>query len=71
MSDICDAADEVIQEGLDHALANIQRYQGISATECQCGEEIPEGRRMAIPGVRLCIGCANREAMWKQGVRRI
>jgi len=29
-----------------------------SATECRmCGEEIPEGRRRAIPGVVLCVTC--------------
>lgn len=31
-----------------------------SATHCRdplCGEEIPEARRLAQPGVQLCIGC--------------
>ncbi|MCS6115242.1 TraR/DksA C4-type zinc finger protein [Shewanella baltica] len=29
-----------------------------SATECaECGNEIPEGRRKAILGVRLCVTC--------------
>lgn len=70
-ADICDTADEVIQEDLNHALANIPRYSGVSANECQCGEEIPEGRRQAIPGVQLCIDCANREALEKNGVRRV
>lgn len=34
MVDICDYADEVIAEDLSHALANIPRYEGVSATEC-------------------------------------
>lgn len=70
MSDICDDADVVIEEARNRALAQIPRYTGISAKECECGEEIPEGRRQAIPGVKLCVGCAERVALVKQGVRR-
>ncbi|MEY0604640.1 TraR/DksA family transcriptional regulator, partial [Providencia huaxiensis] len=25
----------------------------------ECGETIPEARRLALPGVRLCITCQN------------
>lgn len=29
-----------------------------SAKECDdCGDEIPEKRRMVVPGVRLCVHC--------------
>lgn len=70
MADVCDEADIVIEEGLKRTLSQIPRYTGISATECECGEEIPEGRRLAIPGVALCTPCAEREALVKQGVRR-
>ena len=29
-----------------------------SLTECDaCGEDIPEGRRLAVPGVTMCIYC--------------
>ncbi len=32
---------------------------GESARDCaECGEEIPEKRRMALPGVKLCVDCA-------------
>lgn len=32
--------------------------QGESLTHCaECEEEIPERRRLAIPGVKLCIDC--------------
>ncbi|MHA6128891.1 TraR/DksA C4-type zinc finger protein [Pseudomonas fluorescens group sp. PF-1] len=71
MSDICDDADILIEQRRDQALAQIPRYTGISATECECGEDIPEGRRQAIPGVQLCVGCAERVALVKQGVRRL
>lgn len=70
MSDICDDADILIEQRREQALAQIPRYTGISATECECGEEIPEGRRQAIPGVQLCVGCAERVALVNGGVRR-
>lgn len=71
MVDIADLADEAIEESLNRSIAKIPRYTGTSATECECGEEIPEGRRLAIPGVRLCVGCAERETLLKRGVRRV
>ena len=31
---------------------------GESLTHCEdCGEEIPEARRQAVPGVRRCVAC--------------
>lgn len=71
MVDIADLADEAIEESLNRSIAQIPRYTGISATECEdCGEEIPEGRRNAVKGVKLCTACAERVALVKQGVRR-
>lgn len=72
MADIVDLADVVIEEALNRSLSQIPRYTGVSATECvECGELIPEGRRLAIPGVQLCTPCAEREALAKNGVRRL
>jgi phage/conjugal plasmid C-4 type zinc finger TraR family protein len=71
MVDIADLADEAIEESLNRAIAQIPRYTGISAFECECGEEIPEGRRNAVKGVKLCVSCAEREALVEQGVRRL
>ena len=32
-----------------------------SAHECvECGADIPEGRRLALPGVQVCVRCAER-----------
>ena len=71
MADICDDASIVIEQTLNRSLAHIPRYTGISATECvECGDVIPEGRRVAIPGVTLCTPCAECEALAKKGVRR-
>jgi phage/conjugal plasmid C-4 type zinc finger TraR family protein len=39
-------------------LARSRLPEGEGATHCEeCEEEIPEARREAIPGVRLCINC--------------
>lgn len=71
MADICDDAEVVIQEALNRSLSQIPRYTGVSATErVECGEGIPEGRRMAIPGVTLCAPCKALDDVRKQGVRR-
>lgn len=70
MADDIDIAQERIEADLAHRIASRIVYTGVSATECECGEEIPEGRRLAIPGVKLCVGCAERESLVKQGVRR-
>ena len=70
MADEIDIAQERIEADIAHRIASRTVYTGISATECDCGEEIPEGRRLAIPGVRLCVGCAERVALVRGGVRR-
>lgn len=70
MADEIDIAQERIEADMAHRIATRTVYTGISATECECGEEIPEGRRQAIPGVKLCVGCAERVTLVKGGVRR-
>ncbi len=38
--------------------ARKQLPQGESLRFCaECEEEIPEGRRLALPGVQLCVAC--------------
>ena len=42
-----------------------------SLAECEeCGEDIPEARRAAIPGVRLCIYCQERAERFKANYRQ-
>ncbi|KPA90620.1 TraR/DksA family transcriptional regulator [Pseudomonas asplenii] len=60
--DDLDRASEVEEANRDAALAahlaRSHRPIGNSATHCEdCGSDIPEGRRLAIPGVLLCIDC--------------
>lgn len=54
------AVQEQIDAGIDDAvkLARSRLPEGESLTHCTvCEEEIPEKRRKAVPGVRLCIQC--------------
>ena len=35
------------------------RYVGVSAKTCvECEDEIPEARRVALPGIKTCVDCA-------------
>ena len=58
------ARDGAVQEQIDATveeaiqLAKSRLPKGESLTHCQkCETIIPEPRRKAIPGVRLCVGC--------------
>lgn len=51
-----DQIDASVEDAVKRARSRLPR--GKSLTHCaECGAEIPEARREAIPGVRLCIGC--------------
>ncbi|MGR3792372.1 DksA/TraR family C4-type zinc finger protein [Vannielia sp. SX4] len=59
------AKDGAVSEQIEASISDeLQRMkakrapQGESLTHCaECEEEIPEKRRLAIPGVKLCIDC--------------
>lgn len=58
------AKDGAVQEQIDDSVNDaVQRVRsklpaGESLTHCaECGDEIPEGRRRALAGVRRCIAC--------------
>ncbi len=60
------ARDGAVQEQIEASIADelarlrAERAEprGESMRECvECGETIPEARRDAVPGVRLCIDC--------------
>lgn len=51
-----DQIDDTVTDGVLRARARMPT--GEAATHCiECGEEIPEKRRRALPGVRTCIEC--------------
>jgi len=48
--------DATVKDGIERAKSRLS--QGPSLTHCaECGGEIPEARRSAVPGVRLCLSC--------------
>jgi len=48
--------DDSIEDAIKRARAQLQSGPGLSHCE-ECGEAIPEARRQAVPGVRLCVAC--------------
>lgn len=54
------AVQDQIEDSIRDALAEVRVRlpSGESLEECEvCGEDIPERRRRALPGVRTCITC--------------
>jgi phage/conjugal plasmid C-4 type zinc finger TraR family protein len=48
--------DDSIADAIGRARARLPSGRGLAHCE-ECGEQIPEARRQAVPGVRLCIAC--------------
>lgn len=58
------APDGAVQDQIDGSITDAVRLarsrlpSGPGEIYCQeCGEEIPEARRLAMPGARLCVAC--------------
>ncbi len=64
--------DATVQDGIKRAQARLP--QGPARTHCEnCNAAIPEARRTAIPGVRLCVTCQeadDQEAVKFSGYNR-
>ena len=67
--------DGAVQDQIDDTIADAVNFArtrmlaGEGETHCeQCGEEIPEARRKALPGARTCVPCQSdrdtRAARW-------
>jgi phage/conjugal plasmid C-4 type zinc finger TraR family protein len=67
-----DQIDATVKDGIGRARSRLPK--GPSLTHCEaCGTEIPELRRAAVPGVRLCVSCQeaeDREAVAMSGYNR-
>jgi len=51
-----DQIDDSVNEAVERARGRLPT--GLSAQQCdECGNAIPQARRDALPGVRLCIAC--------------
>jgi phage/conjugal plasmid C-4 type zinc finger TraR family protein len=58
------APDGAVQDQIDDTVkdegmrARARMPTGAGQTHCvECGDEIPQARRSAVPGVRTCIAC--------------
>ena len=58
------AREGAVQEQIDDTVTDAVRAArarlpvGEGASHCvECGEEIPEARRRALPGARTCVAC--------------
>ncbi len=67
------AGDGAVQDQIDATVkdaikrARSQLPQGPGRTHCEeCDAPIPEARRKAMPGVRLCIACQEAEEQDEQ-----
>lgn len=60
------AVQDQIDASVDDAVAQARRQLpcGDSLSHCEeCDAEIPEARRLAVPGVRRCVSC---QARWDE-----
>jgi phage/conjugal plasmid C-4 type zinc finger TraR family protein len=55
-----DQIDATVSDAVKRARNRLPAGDGL--TNCEgCGAEIPEARRAAVPGVRLCVVCQEAE----------
>lgn len=51
-----DQIDATVSDGIRRARSRLA--QGAALTQCtECGAPIPEARRRAVPGARMCLAC--------------
>ena len=48
--------DATVKDGVDRIRNRLPKGPSLEACE-ECGATIPEARREALPGVRLCVPC--------------
>lgn len=51
-----DQIDATVNDAVQRARQTLQRGPGLTRCE-ECDAKIPEARRKAVPGVRLCVAC--------------
>jgi phage/conjugal plasmid C-4 type zinc finger TraR family protein len=51
-----DQIDATIKDGIKRARTQLRQGPGLKHCE-ECEVRIPEARRKAVPGVRLCVSC--------------
>ena len=63
-----DQIDATVNDGIKRARSQLRQGPGLARCE-DCDAEIPEARRNAVPGVRLCVTCQEAQDR-EQGVAR-
>ncbi|MBS3667408.1 DksA/TraR family C4-type zinc finger protein [Halomonas sp. AOP13-D3-9] len=48
--------ESTLEDAVQRARSQLPRGESLDVCE-ECGDPIPEARRKAIPGVRLCVAC--------------
>jgi phage/conjugal plasmid C-4 type zinc finger TraR family protein len=64
--------DATVEDAIKHARDQLPKGESLAHCD-ECGNEIPEARRVAVPGVRLCINCqaeSDKEVKVKAGYNR-
>ena len=64
--------DATVEDAIKRARGQLRRGPGLEHCE-HCEAPIPEARRVAVPGVRLCVACqdaADRDAAAFSGYNR-
>ena len=64
--------DASVQDAVKRARDQLPHGSGLSHCE-ECDKAIPEARRKAVPGVRLCVACQDEQDQQQhhsQGINR-
>ncbi|HKJ21289.1 MAG TPA: DksA/TraR family C4-type zinc finger protein [Woeseiaceae bacterium] len=67
-----DQIDATIEDAVKHARDQLPRGESLENCE-ECDAPIPQARRKAVPGVRLCVGCQSErdeESKLKSSINR-
>ncbi len=67
-----DQIDATVKDAVKRARSNMPRGPSLSHCE-ECDAPIPEARRQAVPGVRMCVACQeahDRDARAASGFNR-
>ncbi|MDO9443506.1 MAG: DksA/TraR family C4-type zinc finger protein [Beijerinckiaceae bacterium] len=66
-----DQIDDTVSDAVKSARARLPAGDGADYCD-DCGEDIPKGRRKALPGIRTCVGCQSKRdgAMRPAGFNR-
>ena len=51
-----DQIDATVEDAINRARSNLPKGESLRNCE-ECDSVIPEARRQAVPGVRLCVSC--------------